>query len=224
MTSTFKTGAVPRIFNLNFTPVQPGWTMTFSTIKSYLSQFRIGIAGAGGLGSNCAAALARSGVGTLVIADYDVIEPANLNRQFYFTDQLGMKKTEALKENLLRANGEINIFIHQVRLSSENIPSIFAGCDVVVEAFDQAEMKEMIIETMQTKMAGIPLIIGSGMAGWGNNDSLRCRKIDDSLFICGDESSSISDELPPMAPRVGIVANMQANLAIEILMNKKQSR
>jgi sulfur carrier protein ThiS adenylyltransferase len=195
--------------------------MRFSEIREHLASFRVGIAGAGGLGSNCAVALARTGIGTLVIADFDIVENANLNRQFYFSDQLGMKKTEALKENILRINPLINIVTHSVKLTRENIPLIYSGCDVIVEAFDMAEMKEMIINTVQTKMPGIPLVVGSGMAGWGNSDLLRCRKIDKSLYVCGDESTEVSEETPILAPRVGIVSHMQANIVVDILMNLK---
>ena len=100
-------------------------------------------------------------------------------------------------------------------------PEIFSGCDVIVEAFDTAEMKEMLIETVQIKMPDIPLVVGSGMAGWGKSDTIRCRKIDETLYVCGDESSEVSEDLPPLAPRVGIVANMQANIVVEILMKMK---
>jgi sulfur carrier protein ThiS adenylyltransferase len=195
--------------------------MRFPEIKSHLSKFKVGIAGAGGLGSNCATALARSGVGTLVIADYDKIEECNLNRQNYFTDQIGKLKTDALKENIFRINPGINVVIQKEKLEKSNIPEIFSGCDVIVEAFDSADMKEMLLETVQTRMPGIPVVAASGLAGWGNNDTIRCRKIDDTLYICGDESSQADDDLPPMAPRVGIVANMQANIVVEILMKKK---
>lgn len=194
--------------------------MKFSDIKGHLSKFRVGIAGAGGLGSNCAVALVRSGVGTLVIADFDVVEEANLNRQFYFPEQVGMEKTLALKENLHRISQTTDIITHQVELTPENISVIFSGCDVIVEAFDIAEMKAMLIETVQIRMKRIPLVVGSGMAGWGNNEIIKYRKIDDFLFVCGDESTEASADLPPMAPRVGIVANMQANVVVEILMNK----
>ena len=195
--------------------------MRFSEIKAHLKNYRVGIAGAGGLGSNCAVALAKCGVGTLVISDFDVIEKENLNRQYYFTDQAGMLKTIALKENIARINPDVIVIIHQKRLNSYNIPEIFSGCHVIVEAFDSAEMKQMLIETVQLKMAGIPMVIGSGLAGWGNSETIRCRKIDDTLYICGDESSEVSENLPPMAPRVGMVANMQANVVIEILMKMK---
>ena len=195
--------------------------MRFSDIKEHLKKFKVGIAGAGGLGSNCAVALARSGVGTLVLSDFDIIEEANLNRQYYFTDQIGMMKTVALKENIARINPDVFVIIHQKRLNSKNIPEIFSGCNVIVEAFDSSDMKEMLIETVQFRMADIPLVVGSGMAGWGKSETIKCRKIDDTLYLCGDESSEISELLPPMAPRVGIVANMQANVVIEILMKMK---
>jgi sulfur carrier protein ThiS adenylyltransferase len=192
--------------------------MRVSEIKTHLSKFRVGIAGAGGLGSNCAVALARSGVGTLVIADFDIIEEPNLNRQYYFADQIGLMKTVALKENIARIDHGVNVVINQKKLDRMNIPEIFSGCNIVVEALDSAEMKEMLIETIQLKMPGIPVVVGSGMAGWGNTSDIRSRKIDDSLYVCGDEYSEVSDNLPPIAPRVGIVANMQANVVIELLM------
>jgi sulfur carrier protein ThiS adenylyltransferase len=195
--------------------------MRFSEIKTHLSRFRVGIAGAGGLGSNCAVALAKCGVGTLVISDFDIIEESNLNRQYYFTDQVGMLKTVALKENISRINPDVFVIIHQKRLDSHNIPEIFSGCNVIVEAFDNPEMKHMIIETVQLKMPRIPLVAGSGLAGWGKSEAIRYRKIDDTLYICGDGYSEASEELPTLAPRVGMVANMQANVVVEILMKLK---
>ena len=193
--------------------------MRFSEIKSHLSKFRVGIAGAGGLGSNCAVALARSGVGTLVIADFDVIEETNLNRQYYFADQIGVNKTVALKENIARIDPGITVIAHQEKLDRINVIEIFSGCNIIVEAFDSSVMKEMLIETVQVSMPGIPVIVGSGMAGWGKTNDLRYRKIDNTLYVCGDEFSEVSDNLPPLAPRVAIVANMQANVVIELLMH-----
>jgi sulfur carrier protein ThiS adenylyltransferase len=195
--------------------------MKISEVRSHLSKFSVGIAGAGGLGSNCAIALARSGVGTIIIADYDIVEALNLNRQYYFTDQIGKMKTEALRENISRISPQVRVVTHQMMLDRLNIVDAFRGCDVIIEAFDNSEMKEMLIETIQTKMEGIPLIVGSGMAGWGKTNAITCRRIDDSLYVCGDEATEVSEDLPPLAPRVGIVANMQANIAVEILMNKK---
>jgi sulfur carrier protein ThiS adenylyltransferase len=196
--------------------------MRFSEINAHLSLFRVGIAGAGGLGSNCAVALARCGVGTLVISDFDVVEPANMNRQYYFINQVGILKPFALKENIAKINPDITVIAHPVKLDKSNIPEIYAGCDVIVEAFDSDEMKEMLTETVLTGMPGIPVIIGSGVAGWGNNEAIRYRKVDETLYVCGDETTQVTDEMPPLAPRVAIVANMQANTVIEILMNKNK--
>ena len=194
--------------------------MKIFEIRDHLARFRVGIAGAGGLGSNCAVSLARSGIGTIVISDFDVVEPANLNRQYYFVSQLGMLKTTALKETIARINPDTIVIAHTEKLNRENIPEIFSGCDIIVEAFDTDQMKEMLAETIQVRMPGTPVILGSGLAGWGNNESIKCRRIDDTLYVCGDETTDTTPDNPALAPRVGIVANMQANTVIDILMNK----
>ena len=191
--------------------------MTFEEIKERLGSRTIGIAGAGGLGSNCAVALARVGIGKLIIADFDIVSKSNLNRQYYFYKQIGQKKVQALKENILKINPDVAVAAIEILLVAQNIPSIFKDCDVIVEAFDKADQKEMLIETVLSELPEKPLVIGLGMAGWGMNDSIHCRK-NDNLYICGDEISEIDDDLPPIAPRVGIVANMQANVTLEILL------
>jgi sulfur carrier protein ThiS adenylyltransferase len=191
--------------------------MTFDQIKSVLSNKTVGIAGCGGLGSNCSVALARVGVGRLVIVDFDVVCEGNLNRQYFFRDQVGEKKTTALKENIRRIDPSILVEAVEMRLSPANVAAVFSSCDVVVEAFDLADQKEMLIETMLRFFPMKPLVVGLGMAGWGKSELIHLRK-SDNLYICGDEVSEISDELPPLAPRVGMVANMQANMVLEILL------
>jgi len=62
------------------------------------------------------------------------------------------------------------------------------------------------------------IVSGVGLAGWGDTNSLKVRQIG-NLYICGDESKEVSEEMPPLAPRVGIVANMEANVVLEILLN-----
>lgn len=178
----------------------------------------MGIAGCGGLGSNCAVALARSGVGKLIVVDFDTITPGNLNRQFYFSHQIGLKKAPVLQENILLVNPDISIDALDLKLTPDNIPGIFAKCDVVVEAFDQASEKQMLIEVMLDHFPGIPVVTGLGMAGYGENGSIHYRQWG-NLHICGDEVSEIAPDLPPLAPRVGIVAHMQANAVLEILLN-----
>jgi sulfur carrier protein ThiS adenylyltransferase len=191
--------------------------VNFDRIRKILAEKTVGIAGAGGLGSNCAAALARCGIGKLVIADFDVVSESNLNRQFYFRDQVGLKKTVALAVNLRRIAPEISLVMHDLRLDEKNILSLFASCDVIVEAFDLADQKQLLIETVLTRLPGKPLVIGLGMAGFGMTETIHFRK-EGNLYICGDEVSEISEDLPPIAPRVGIVANMQANVVLELLL------
>ncbi len=191
--------------------------MNFSQIVKKLKNKSVGIAGCGGLGSNCAVALARVGVGKLIIADFDIIEESNLNRQYYFHKQIGESKTKSLKENIQLINPSVEVKAHNIKLDSQSIIEIYSNCDVIVEAFDRADMKQMIIESVIEKLPKTPLVVGLGMAGWGDNNSIGSRQTE-NLFICGDETKEVSDELPPLAPRVGIVANMQANTVLEILL------
>lgn len=193
--------------------------MNFNQIKNILKGKKVGIAGCGGLGSNCAVALARVGIGKMTIADFDVIEESNLNRQYFFRHQIGLKKVIALKENIQLIDPDVKINAHDVYLDSKNIETLFKDCDVIVEAFDKAEMKLIMIETICEKLPDKPLVIGLGMAGWGDNNSIHCRH-SDNLIICGDEVKEISEAMPPLAPRVGIVANMQANAVLEILLKR----
>ena len=138
-------------------------------VLAVLRQSSVGIAGAGGLGSNVAVALARAGIGRLVIADFDRIEPSNLNRQQYFVDQVGERKVEALRENLLAVNPYSLYEIHDVRINRRNAAKIFGRVDVLVEAFDRAEAKEMLIESSLSHFPGRPIVAASGLAGYGRN-------------------------------------------------------
>lgn len=190
-------------------------------IRNRLRDKTVGIAGCGGLGSNCAVALARVGVGKLVIADFDQVEQSNLNRQYFFADQVGKSKVNALAENIGRIDPEVRVEGHETTLSPDNIPLIYKDCDVIVEAFDKAEMKHMIIETVMESMPGRPLVCGVGLAGWGDNQVIG-QKMYENIYICGDMTNEVSPDFPPLAPRVGIVANMEANLVLEILLGKME--
>jgi sulfur carrier protein ThiS adenylyltransferase len=191
--------------------------LTIDEIRARLKTRTVGIAGCGGLGSNCAVALARSGVGNLIISDFDKVSVSNLNRQYYFLSQVGEPKALALKRVIHHIDPDISVVAYEQKLDPEHILRYFRDCDVIVEAFDLAEQKEMIIETVQTAFPDKPLVVGVGMAGWGGTDRIRCRR-NGQLYICGDESSEISGTSPPLAPRVGIVASMQANTVLEILL------
>lgn len=194
--------------------------MTFNEIKEILKTKTVGIAGCGGLGSNCAVALARVGVGKLIVADFDVVELSNLNRQYFFYDQIGQPKATCLKENIHRINPETEVETHIKKLESSDILDLFSKCDIIIEAFDRAEMKKMIIETVLSKMPEKFIISGNGMAGWGDSDAIKSYA-SDHLIICGDMKSDVSETNPPLAPRVGIVSNMMANEALTILLKSK---
>lgn len=191
--------------------------MKFIEIQNKLSKFSVGIAGAGGLGSNCAVSLVRCGIGHIVIVDFDRLDQSNLNRQYYFKDQVGQFKVEAIKENLLRINPDLKIDIHQIKLEEQNLINIFNDVDVLIEAFDHADQKEMLVEAALDAWPARPLIMGIGMAGYGKTEMLRIR-VSGNLYICGDGVEEIGPENPPIAPRVGITANLQADKTIELLL------
>ncbi|HLN53751.1 MAG TPA: sulfur carrier protein ThiS adenylyltransferase ThiF [Lentimicrobium sp.] len=188
-------------------------------VRAYLKKCTVGIAGCGGLGSTCAINLARAGVGKLVIADFDIVTLENLERQYYFADQVGMLKVHALKSNILRIDSSVSVKAFDLKLCSSDIIDLFQGCHVIVEAFDKAEMKQMIIETTLNQMPSKVLIAGIGLAGFGNTDSLIVHR-SGNLIVCGDQKSEVTEVNPLFAPRVGIVSNMEANEVLEVLMQK----
>jgi sulfur carrier protein ThiS adenylyltransferase len=176
---------------------------------------KIGIAGAGGLGSNCAFNLVRTGVRSLKIVDFDVVEPKNLNRQFYFLDQVGMSKVDALKLNLQRICPDVTIETSSERIESDNIVELFSDCDIVVEAFDKAAYKSMLV----TRLLPLKELIvsGSGLAGVGRSDEIVVHRLKKNLVIVGDLRSDIRSS-PPLSPRVNIAAAKQADVVLEHLL------
>jgi len=193
--------------------------MTAEEIRSRLKDKVVGIAGCGGLGSNCAVALARVGIGKLVLADFDRIEEGNLNRQYFLREQIGEFKAEALRDIIHRIDERVSIETHVVNLDPESITAFFSECDVIVEAFDTDHAKVMIIETVLDEMPDKYIVSGQGLAGFGNNEAIQTRR-HGKLLIVGDGGAPVSDQNPPLGPRVGIVANMQANLVLEVLLNE----
>ena len=173
---------------------------------------RVGLAGAGGLGSNCAWMLARSGFADFVIVDHDVVDASNLNRQFYFASQVGRPKVDALRQNLLEINPGLSIQAVAARVSSANATSLFAACHAVVEAFDGAHDKKMFVEAMLP--TGKFLVAASGLAGHGDSDRIRTHRLKENFFMVGDLVSETSVECPPLAPCVTLAAAKQADLIL----------
>jgi len=184
--------------------------------RTVLEKAKIGVAGLGGLGSNVLSHLVRAGIRRFVAADFDVVSASNLNRQFFFADQVGRKKTEALAENLRRIAPDLELDFRDLRLTEENTQDLFADCDVVVEAFDKADAKTMLIAALAD--SGIPVVAASGLAGFGKSNDIRVRKAGKALYLVGDLVSGISPELAPASPRVGIAAAMEANTVVAILL------
>lgn len=181
---------------------------------------KVGIAGAGGLGSNCAAALVRTGFRHIKIADFDVVDFSNLNRQFYFVQQAGRTKVEALRENLNHINPAANIEIAPIKLEADNVAEFFADCDVVVEAFDCAEYKKLVVETYlgSSKL----LVAASGLAGWGDSDRIKVHRMRENFYIIGDLATGIGPDTPPLAPCVFIAAAKQADVVLSYALGTLQ--
>jgi len=191
--------------------------MTVEDIRNALANKVVGIAGCGGLGSNCAVSLARSGIGKLVLVDFDTVDRSNLNRQYFFSEQIGEYKATALKVNINRIDKEVVVEHHILELDPSTVTKLFNNCDLIIEAFDVDVEKQMIIETVLSEMPDKYIISGQGLAGYGNNDTIRTQSIG-NLFIIGDAEREVTNDQPPLGPRVGVVANMQANLALELLL------
>lgn len=181
----------------------------------------VGIMGLGGLGSMVAVSLARIGVGRLVLADYDVVEPSNLNRQQYFTGQIGMNKTDALKQNLALINPYIEVAAVDMRLTEDSIPQVFVDVDVLAECFDGAAMKAAALRVALTRLQLKGYVGASGLAGYGDNNSIRTRKLYPGIYIVGDGESAAGPGEGLMAPRVGIAAHHQANQILRILLGEE---
>lgn len=179
----------------------------------------VGVAGLGGLGSSVAIALARMGVGTLVLVDYDIVEPSNLNRQQFTIDQIGTPKTEAMSAILSRINPYVRVTSCREVLRRSNVSDIFQSTDVLVECFDRAEEKQMLLETAAECLPDTFFIGASGLAGYGDSNNIKTWRLSDRIFIVGDLEKGAESGQGLMAPRVGIAAHHQANLVIGLLID-----
>lgn len=172
---------------------------------------KIGIAGAGGIGSNVAVHLVRTGIKNLKIADFDIIDESNLNRQFYFHDQIGLSKVETLKNNLLSIDPHGNFKTENIRLERENMADFFEECHIIVEAFDKSKYKTMLIEELYPK--GKIIVSASGIAHW-DMESIKMKEIMPDLFVVGDFQKDI-EEYKTYSHKVSIISAMMAGIVLE---------
>ncbi|MEG0856183.1 MAG: thiamine biosynthesis protein ThiF [Terrisporobacter sp.] len=182
-----------------------------------LKRGKVAILGLGGLGSNIAISLSRIGVGKLVLVDYDVIEPSNLNRQQYYIEDIGKFKTEGMKEHIEKINPFIQIKTYNTYITKENM-NLLDEVDIIIEAFDDPACKAEISNYVLLRMRDKYLIASSGMAGYYDSNIIETKKIREKFYICGDFTNEAKDGEGLMAPRVAICANHMANLASQILI------
>lgn len=171
---------------------------------------KIGIAGIGGIGSNVARHLAQAKVSSVKIVDFDCVETANLNRQFYRTDQVGGKKTVSLKANLHAIFPNMVIEMKDKKITSENVVSIFRDCSMVVEGFDHPHLKKMLMEKLANTDKKI--VSASGIAG-RDLDTVTIKRLG-NCHIVGDFSSD-QDRYPLFPPKVALVAAVMAGIVLD---------
>jgi sulfur carrier protein ThiS adenylyltransferase len=213
------------------TPLQEGLARYFSPGQlARLAAVRVGIAGAGGLGSNCAMLLVRSGVRAFTLADFDRVEASNLNRQFYFAGDIGQSKVEVLGRNLRRIDAELDLRLVERRLEADGpaaMSTIYADCPVVVEALDRADYKAIFCNAMLR--AGKFLVSASGLGGISGapgpdgaargRPAMRARRLGPHFVCVGDFTTESGAEHPPLAPRVVQAAAMQADIVLDHILN-----
>lgn len=184
------------------------------------SSATVAVCGLGGLGSNIATALARSGIGKLLLIDFDCVDVTNLHRQQYKASQIGRYKAEALAENLLEIAPYTEIHTVTVKITEENFAELLKEADIVCEAFDHAESKAMLVNGVLEQLPHCYLVAASGMAGMNTPNTIRTRKIMKRFYLCGDEVSEAADSIGLVAPRVMLCAAHQAHTVLRILAGK----
>ena len=189
-------------------------------ISKKLKKTRVCILGLGGLGSNVAVLLARSGIGYLKLVDFDIVEASNLNRQQYRISHIGIKKTEAMKSIIREINPFVEVDILDIKVDRENIYSIVGDIEIVVEAFDRAETKAMTLEKLLTDKNKI-VVSASGMAGLGSANEIVTRKIKDNFYLIGDNYSDYEEYSGIMSTRVMLCAAHQANMVLRLILGEK---
>ena len=182
-----------------------------------ISSTTVAVCGLGGLGSNIAIALARAGVGKLILIDFDKVDITNLHRQQYKINQIGMSKTEAMQDNLKEINPYLETEIHTIRLDENNAKDILSGADIICEAFDNAECKAMLTNFVLDKMPEKYIVAASGMAGLESSNAIHTRKISKRFYLCGDEVSDVKNGIGLVSSRVMLCAAHQAHTVLRII-------
>ena len=186
-------------------------------LQQAFSSAVVAICGLGGLGSNIAIHLARAGIGKLILIDFDRVDITNLHRQQYKANQIGIYKTKALVDNLREINPYIELEEHTERITEDNAMKLLQDTDIICEAFDDAECKAMLTNTVLSELPDKYLVAASGMAGMGTTNSIKTRRITSRFYLSGDETSDVSNDIGLVAPRVALCATHQAHTVLRII-------
>ena len=210
---------------VNLIPTKEEWNKALSerhgeAVQKKFSAAAVAVCGLGGLGSNIAIALARAGIGKLILIDFDRVDITNLHRQQYKADQIGRFKTEALSENLKEIAPYIKLEAHTARIVQANAVSLLKTADIICEAFDDAECKAMLTNLVLEEMPDKYLVAASGMAGMGSANIIQTRRISERFYICGDGVSDVSETGSIVSSRVMLCAAHQAHTVLRILAER----
>mgnify|MGYP003296501966 CR=1 FL=1 len=214
---------------VNLIPTKEEWNKALAErhgekLQTKFSSVTVAICGLGGLGSNIAIALARAGIGKLILIDFDRVDITNLHRQQYKASQIGMYKTDALADNLREIAPYISLEIHTERITEDNAVTLLRDADIICEAFDDAECKAMLTNTVLTEMRDKYLVAASGMAGLYDANRIKTRKVTSKFYLCGDGESDVADGIGLVSSRVMICAAHQAHTVLRILANNFEEK
>lgn len=182
-----------------------------------LQATKVAIVGLGGLGSNVALWLARLGVGQLLLYDFDKVELSNLNRQYYFLEDVGQYKATALLRHLKAVNPYGNYCSRVVRLTEDNLPELLSEAHIVCEALDKPEAKALLVNGVLESFPDKYLVSASGLAGFASSASMQVRRVTPHFYLCGDGISDML-QLPLCGARVGLCAAQEALTIARIIL------
>ncbi len=186
-----------------------------------LAQSSVFIVGLGGLGSPAAMYLATAGVGRLVLNDFDLVDPTNLQRQVLYRDaDVGRRKVDAAAAMLGTLNREVDLVQHDGRLDSEALRSVIAGADVVLDCSDNFGTRFLLNEACFK--ARKPLIAGAAVRLGGQLMSFDFRLGKGPCYAClfNEDGETLEDCAGNgvLAPLVGVIGTLQAVEAIRLIV------
>lgn len=191
-------------------------------VREKLKNGKVAVAGLGGLGSNIALMLARTGIKKLMLVDFDRVDISNLNRQAYTIEQIGLEKTKAMEQLIYKVNPWIELEFYQGKITRENAAQLFRGYPVICEALDDPEAKARLVSTVLEQLPDSFIVSGNGMAGTYSSNLIRTKKMMKRLYVCGDGTHEVSGKESLTSARVSICAGHEANMAVRLLLGETE--